>query len=325
MANEAPDFHDYANFDFTKDKVELPVKNPPEMSERIAGLGGFTTTVELGGGKVAKLSRMLAKTTKTKYGSIEREDALGGKYLVDKSESVDLDNSEVTAALLELAKDKQHDYEMAGTYIGDYLPQIYLFAIVESPRREIEKYSQRPPKEDADLLDIPASEKSLMEVWEQVDAKKALSRASYTQLQELNKNPNFSAQMKGFAQGAFKLFQEQGIMLDICDAGGVRARNQMNQQTEVLTTRGMSSFRAVELELYPRNMCWDGERLILFDLYPNPRTEDYVTTPTQTELVQAVKDKDWEQVEELISKGNQSRALQVARYIFFLERLGAEL
>lgn len=315
-------FDDYANFSNPEHTPELPIKSAPNLGEKMIGHGAFTTTIDIGEGKVAKLSRMLGQ----KDGPF-RVDANDGAYLVSKTEDEEQDKKEVIQSMLDLAKEKEETYKMLGEYIGEYLPDIYFYAIVESPRKEIERYKGSNRPSGPDLSNIPTSEVSLMEVWEQIDARGSLSNMQYEQLTELQGMENFKTQLADLSSKAYSLLLKEGIMLDICDWVGVRGTTPNKSGAPVKKLEDLLTERDKATLFVPRNIAWSNEQIKYFDTYPVFDVYDLIDHTTLVKLCDLAELEDWPRIQEMCTNGGDKKAQleQVARYLFLLQQMGTNL
>jgi hypothetical protein len=321
-------FEDYKNFEFTDENPMIPVKNADEIArgEVDTHHGAYTTTIEVNEDTVVKLNRIIRVDARGK--EIRFEDRNARKYLVGSGGS----KEEVVEKMQELSKEKTEIYEKLGRYIGDYLPEIKFFAVVDSPRRQLEKmklYARQPSEKVLDK--IPRSETTLMEVWENVDPKEELSRKGFEGLRQLSKNRNFRKQLRGFAQGAYELLEKEGIILDICDMGGIQIFQQGHERRKRLKrfegVKILAQNEVTEIIPYPRNTSYSNRKLKFFDIYPADEMPKPLYEETLTPLIDNLRSGNWKNIEKIIKENpsEEEGRLHVLRYLVLLEKIGARL
>jgi hypothetical protein len=283
--------------------------------------------------------------------------------MVKKSEEEDKqkeDTHKVEVALRELAKEKKQTYELLSTYIGKFLPKLHGMAIVESPRREIERrFNNLSPEA---MRKVPTHEITLMEQWEDIDANNALFGKKSAEIAEIYQKSEFKETTQEFATEALQLFLKEGIALDIVDAGGIRSTPKpsevdatkpaketitaLDEDSDITTEHDTNPITTTKAEAgirnaialinetsntlpVPRNIAYDSNtgRLAFYDTYPvYDLGIDYVDFTRRAFL--AIKDGDTEALSKLIDTKQDSVETEtqmfIINYMTILKYFGAE-
>ncbi len=342
MTVEKPAFAQFANF--SDSEAVLPIKggNAVLRNEDKIYQGSYTTTVEIDGGeKVIKINRLLRysphKENPVEFGAYEDVDFLAKKSsdtTNNEAELAELNRKQAVAKMLAFAEYKRTIYEQIREYMPDHIPELHGFAVVDSPRLEIErllkkaKLTSLTPEQEAQ---IPVHETALMEVWENATPEASIDTYNYKKLAELYRNDDFRTELKEFANDALTLIRKTGIMLDICDAGGVRAVESTGRYLNLKSPEDIvrllestdSSFIA-----YPRNTVFSDGQIKFYDLYPINTISEFTQ---DDEFVKAVV--------EVLKTGNHYALInlagdqetrngfnrrQIIQYLGLLKYMGAE-
>ena len=314
-------FDDYANFQNKENTPIFPVENPPDIEKSNVSHGAYTSVFELGNNRVAKISRIL----RMEEGKVKLQGTEGEKYLAEKTGDADLDRNTVINKMRELAREKQEIYELLGTYIGTFLPKIDMYAVVNSPRRELEKRMNRG-NSDQEISNVPISEIALMEIWEKVDAKNALQNVGYRALSEMYDDPEFQQQSKHFADATLRLLEEKGVYIDISDRGGVRGYSIEGKRVNLRAYDELADGEQNGTLVYPRNTTLDSGKLKYFDTFPIHYLDSSVTQELLMQIKERLRVSDFEGLKNLESYCERPREFQLTtQYLYLLKRMGAEL
>jgi len=313
-------FEDYANFQF-KD-AKLPIKNSLEIIRNVGvSSGDYASVIEIGNNRVAKVNRIL----RIDNGAVKLQGLETDKYLAEKGKDPEQTRNNAVEKMMLLAKDKRETYELLGQYIGPFLPKIEMFAIVESPRKELEKVMSKN-NVSADLSTIPGSEIALMEIWEKVNPRNAFNHFKYEKLDRMFHNTEFIQQSKQFAEASLRLLEEKRIFLDISDRGGVRGINKNGEKVNLISYADLENSEQDSTIVYPRNTVFDEGKLKFFDMFPVHSVDATVTDEMIKTIKKHLSTNDFTGLQELENTCENPKDFQLTtQYLYLLKKLGAEL
>lgn len=338
MELENPSFEKYANF--SDKKAILPIQDYEALSdnERPVHQGAFTSVIEIDEGKVVKVNRLLRyspqKENPVEFGAYEDPDFLAEK-VEDPSKSADeleeLNRQQATEKIIKFAEYKRGIYEQLGKYIPGHLPEIYGFAVVDSPRREIEQRLKRGKLTPEQEREIPTQETALMEVWENVSPEASLNARGYEGLSELQEDSTYREQMRSFANGLLSLAREQGIMVDICDYGGINAVRSNGEHLNIKKPEDivqLLSSQDTEILAYPRNTVYKDGEVKFFDTYPIENITEFTQDGEfLTAVVKALSEGNYQELVNLAGAQDSRDGVnrrQVIQYLSLLKYMGAD-
>lgn len=238
----------------------------------------------------------------------------------------------------EYAEVRNQTYEVLKTYLDPHLPTLRGQAIFDSPRRILEKLiaEGRGESEKIDWSQVPNSEIAVMEIWQRIDSRNSFHGRSLSSLVNLFQNQVFRAQMSDFANRSKRLFDQQQIMVDICDGRGIRGVSRssddvlgasennhyrFNIETPAQMQRYLDLKHQENAVIFPANSCWDNEKVILFDTFPIDQVPQVDIHP----IAEAVRLNNFETLKSLAFVRNGGAVMSVARYLFLLKEMGAEI
>lgn len=351
-------FERYSNFSFTDETPTLPVTGALEIQrgEKEFYPGATATTIEIDAENVAKLNRLII-TKPTDSGDLTHQKSMAEPYLLERDlvaeeaakkegtfeEYPDIERQKLVRKLSNLAENKKSDYELLSTYIGAFLPELRFFAVVDSPRKQLEShviahiYKGRSQVSQEVLEQIPETEYALMEVWENIDPTSVVSSLSYEDMQSLYEDGEYRSALSDFATKSYELFMNEGVMLDICDRrSGIRFKVPTESEKES-SVRKISDLDELQEAVqdgvgipYPRNVSYSKKGLKFFDLYPLERQSPELLKEAVPVILGYLREKNWVSLKDFIEDADldareQREYLYITRYLVLLELMGAEL
>ncbi|MFC1722197.1 hypothetical protein ACFL0C_00960, partial [Patescibacteria group bacterium] len=354
MVTGAEKFSEFANFEFNEDKTpDLPIRGSAEIINAGKYHGGFSTSIEIDENDIAKINRVLRVDTEEfaqtgEFPNRQYPDSLAAvAERVEIPDDADEEKKEnirlATEATLRLAKIKRETHETLQEYIGDYLPELKFYAVVESPRRVLEErqLNNRFGGEDGIseeiLQNIPTSEITLLEVWENVGPKNSLDNIPYDKLANLYTDEKFLEHQKEFAKDAYKLFMERGIMLDISDMAGIRYKTKEGRIEQTVGKSGrfyieqaMDIFRGTEQDIIPipRNVAYKDGKFMYYDVYPAWQIPSKLPEKFLADLTTLMSQGDEKGLQEILFNKNRDGymkgRLNVFHYLTLLKSMGLD-
>lgn len=321
------DFENYANFKFDASgkNPDLPFRNLEDIRNHDKHSGFFSTAVEIDDTKILKINRILHVELAT--GNTEPQSPEIASHTVEKTDNEAADRKKVIAELSELAKEKRESYELLRSYFGPTIPELKLFVIAESPRKQIEEglYDDEtlPPEV---LAKIPESEIALLEIWENVHPETALGRRSFEDLSALVKNEEYQTEMTKFCHQAIQLLKEKRVLIDISFGGeGIPVitsedtYRQVKTRDEVIEL--LNSPSPDELP-YIRNTTYENGKLHFFDTYPVTFVDAHIPDQEIDEMIRGVDAGNFEGLKNIIDENPDlsERKLWVLSYLVLLKR-----
>jgi len=293
----------YANFEFGGDSPVLPIEDHSLRKERELGHGAISSVYELSDDKVLKLTR---SDINQKTGEVSESDSKppAVEEYGNDDESRAESRKKAVEELLKYAKERKQRYDLVKKYLGSHLTPIDLFAVVDSPRREIEqlRYSF---KDSEELKSIPVSELAVMEVGDKFNPDNDIFKPNFSFLKELYGNAAFQERSADLAKGALELFKNERIMLDfsnfddifIVDGEKPRRPKTLRNIDELLSLMGNKG----QLPLY-RNLVFQDQELQVFDIYPSYEVPEEVSDEDVMKAIEAVGSDDPEQVKSFFDE-----------------------
>lgn len=156
----------------------------------------------------------------------------------------------------------------------------------------------------------------------------------YDELSNVYATPEAQQVLAEFATGAFRLFNEKYIMLDICDAGGIRGKKKRDR-TNIFSVDDaitmLDSSGNLDAEVLPsvRNTAFVDGKVILYDTYPVTDVHE-LTNDGEFVLrcIECIRDGRNEELKSLAINMETNKIdrqkLQVIRYLALLKYLGAD-
>lgn len=240
------------------------------------------------------------------------------------AEVLNSDRMEVIRKMRDLAKEKNKIREILGEYIGEFLPKYYGTVITETPRQEIQK-RMGPPEtrlKEEHLKNVPISEITLMEIWEDVDSRHAEKKIRFGLEQD---GP--AIEMQKFASEVLRLIVERGVIIDICDGGGIVCLDKRTNKS--CRVRGLSNLDNLDDNtiLVPRNTVIDKKGHVkFFDTYPINQCR--LGSIEIKKLVNIVFKPDWltDSVKYLssVTPDKCDEVGFIISYLYLLKKLGAK-
>lgn len=175
---------DFANFD--ESVATIPFENFAALENLDTNLshGAFSSVMEIDGGtKVAKINRV--GRVDNPNGKMRIITDYEGPYLEPHYVGTERDLAKVEERLQALANEKKQTFDILKAYIPENVPTFYGFVMGNSPRRFLEYRSNLGKAKFLDsekelsleqLAQIPPSEATLIEVWENIDQDKSFDR-----------------------------------------------------------------------------------------------------------------------------------------------------
>lgn len=239
-------------------------------------------------------------------------------------EILEADRSEVIKKLQELAMEKRETQDTLQKYIGEFMPKYYGTVITDSPRQEIQKRSGPPSTRltEEQLKEVPNAETTLMEIWEDVD-----SRGAADKIRKGMKDENSRLEMQRFANGTLELIVNEGIMIDICDMGGVECLGENEERSK--RVRGLDNLAELDesTTFVPRNTVFKEGKVKFFDTYPVYNSR--LGTKEISELVLVVAQDNWlggsEKYLSSVPEDQKKWVEFVITYLYLLKKMGADM
>lgn len=251
------------------------------------------------------------------------------KYVSPKSGNREKDINQAIKNIEKYRDYKKSIHHRLSKYINDYMPKLYGFEIVDSPRRELEKIRNKPELSEEDYLNFPLHEVALMEIWEFVDPG-SFSTLNFESLKSLYSDPIFVHKMPEFATGLLLIFRNEGLMVDICDADGIRAKKQDETKVGILQTVDVVKLlndQRADIIAFPRNISFKNGRMVLYDIHPVDKVKDFVPeSKVISEIAQYLKTEDYGMLRKIeFENPDYGESLRVViRYLALLKYLGAD-
>ncbi len=250
--------------------------------------------------------------------------------LLSETDVEEFNKKRVELSLRRFAQEKLEVYTKIKGYLGDNLPDFYGSAIIESPRKKLE---QGRNSRYANYW--PATETTLMEVWENINPDTHIERYGFAGQQVLKHRERYVNKLKIFGEKALALLEEGKIALDIYDTAGIRGFSSEGKPHNIQSFAEMCEYLDGKQEprhLYPRNIAYDGKRVICFDIYPVEDLSKEISKDTLRKIRGAVVSKNKQQLEEIYAfetfdnKPIKGYILDhCTRYYILLESMGVEL
>jgi len=240
------------------------------------------------------------------------------------SEVLSSDLNEVISKLRELAKEKKEILEVLNKYIGEFLPKYYGTIITDSPRQEIQKvYGPRDKQlNDEQLKEVPNAETTLLEIWEDVDTRGAAEK-----IKNGMRDDDSRLEMQKFANGTLKMFVEEGVMIDICDMGGVECLGENAERSR--RVQGLDDLVSLgdEETFVPRNTVFKDGKVKFFDTYPVNKSR-LESVETQ-KIINIVSQANWLELSKNYLSGVQEdqreKGEYLISYLYLLKKMGADM
>lgn len=323
-------FETYGNFEFKEKDPALPVKDSKEISEGKIETrhSTFSSNVILDDENILKITRQV--TVKPGKKGLDYGLHVAKPTLAEREEG----RVGVLEKLRRLAKEKLETYELAGKYVGPYLPELRGFAVVESPRQFLEDSAWGPRLEedqyDKLMAEVPKSEIALMEIWENVHPNQEISYRSWENLKGLYSDEEFRRDLADFADRAFRLFVEKEKELDLVGPKGILCVTPHGSQAILGGTpeelHKLLSSSDDEVIPLPRNMTHLNGKIKFYDLYPMLST--YIVKESALTLAAAIRSNDLEFMKHIAQIENDEERNTITyglRYLALLRKMGSSL
>jgi len=289
----------YANYE--GDKPILPLENHSLKKEQQLGYGAVSSVYELNNDKVLKLTSSVVDISSGKVIASGMTPPLVENNL---HEDANTSREKAIAKLMDYAKEKKQTYDLLKKYLGAHVTNVDVFAIVDAPLREIYKlrYSF---KNDIDVLNIPVSELSVMEVGDKIDKQNELFNTDFDFLKELYSNSSFQERATDFSKKALELFQKERVMLDISgqDRIFVVDKNNSGRYDYAANVDELLSLMNSDdkLPLF-NNLAFHNQELQIFDSFPIYEVPLEISDADVAEAIEVVESKDPEKIKEFFNK-----------------------
>ncbi len=339
-------------FEVRLKKLGMPEITPQTVRGKASQIfsGTFTSVIpiQIKGGQrlVLKVNRLLkyltahdrAKLAKTKnqpYALYKDKISVPNireerNYLTRRSDDPREDIKIAVTNIEKFSIYKKGIYDRLFKYIGEYMPRLLGFEVVDSPRRELERLRHKTNLSPEDYENIPEHEISLMEIWEEVDAS-SFSSLAFQKLSENFENPEYIHLMPMFATKLLEVFKNEGLMVDICDGDGIRAKRSTNNKVNIFSVNEVLDLLTIDhstIIAYPRNVSFRGGRINFYDIYPADKVIDFIDNSSLLEaLVTDFKVSNYNDIKRLVfdnSLHDHCSECVVIRYLALLKYLGAD-
>lgn len=307
----------YANFQYEGKKPTLPLERHSLKKEQKIGYGVASSVYELTNNKVLKLSHSGVDLSSGKV----RVSHFTPPLVENNPEEVGSSREKAITKLMDYAKEKKQTYDLLKKYLGAHITNVDVFAVVEAPLREIYRlrYSF---KHEFDVLNIPVSELSVMEIGDKIDKQSELFNLDFNFLKELYGDSSFQERAADFAKKALELLQKERVMLDIAgkDRLFVVDKNNSGRYDDIANVDELLSLmtRDDRLPLF-NNLAFHDQELQIFDSFPIHKVPSEISDADIAEAIAAIKSRDPEKIKEFFNK--QLEKFKILKYIYQLNFL----